>query len=361
MASSGNKSVSAADAEAPVSAAEAERLFSDLCEAAALMIAVSGGPDSTALLFLLARWRRRRKSGPKLHAVTIDHGLRLESAREAAAVKRLARKLGVSHRTLRWTGRKPATGLQQAARAMRYRLLTEAARKAGARHILTAHTLDDQAETVILRMARGSGLSGLAAIARVTDIGGLDLVRPLLDIPKARLIATLNAARIPYVEDPSNRDPRFARARLRELMPALAREGLTASRLAMLARRVRRAEAALEAAVAEAADHVSLSHWIGDEPVALDARRFAELPQEVALRLLGRAIARLGDEGPVELAKLETLHAALSDALAASARFRRTLAGASVTGADGRIVIERAPPRRGRSRPGLNQKRTGRK
>src|SRR5947199_6355953 len=115
----------------PVSATEAAALFADLSAAPVLILAVSGGPDSTALMWLAARWRARRKHGPKLIAVTIDHGLRAESAREALGVKRLARKLKVEHRTLRWTGRKPKTGIQQAARTARYRLLAEAARKAG--------------------------------------------------------------------------------------------------------------------------------------------------------------------------------------------------------------------------------------
>ncbi|MBI4274480.1 MAG: tRNA lysidine(34) synthetase TilS, partial [Rhizobiales bacterium] len=160
---SGNKSVSAAETAAPVSNNEAGQLFSGLSEAPALLLAVSGGPDSTALLVLAARWRKLRKQGPKLHALTIDHGLRPESADEARAVAKFAKSLDVSHRTLRWTGRKPSSGLQEAARAMRYRLLAETARKIGTHHILTAHTLDDQAETIVLRMARGSGLTGLSA------------------------------------------------------------------------------------------------------------------------------------------------------------------------------------------------------
>src|SRR4051812_21710046 len=131
----------------PVSASEARELFADLADAPALVLAVSGGPDSTALLFLAARWRAARKNGPKLLAVTVDHGLRSESAGEARAVARLSKKLGVPHRTLRWLGKKPATGLQQAAREARYRLLEDAARKARAMHVLTAHTRDDQAET----------------------------------------------------------------------------------------------------------------------------------------------------------------------------------------------------------------------
>lgn len=358
--SSGNKSVSAADA-APISVAEAKALFDGLAHAAALVLAVSGGPDSTALLVLAARWRGARKHGPDLLAVTIDHGLRPESAREARAVKRLAAGLGVRHRTLRWSGRKPRTGLQQAAREMRYRLLAAAARKAGASCILTAHTLDDQAETVLLRLSRGSGLTGLGAMTWHTplDVSGLHarartgpgflLVRPLLDVPKARLVATLERMGFSFVSDPSNRDPRFTRARLRGLMPALAEEGLDGHRLALLAARIRRANAAIEVAVDAAAEAVSLGIGTDRAPIAFDAEKFFRLPAELALRLLGRAVAQTGHEGQAQLGKLEALSRQLGMAFAApsSVRFRRTLAGSLLTLAGGVLSFEPAPPRAG--------------
>jgi tRNA(Ile)-lysidine synthase len=349
--------VSAADAAAPVSAAEAKTLFDSLAKASALVLAVSGGADSTALLMLAARWRRARRTGPRLLAVTIDHGLRRESAAEARAVKRLARRLGVSHRTVRWVGQKPATGLQEAARKARYRLLAATAKAAKAEAVLTAHTLDDQAETVLIRMSRGSGVAGLSAMSRMSmlPVGGapnVALVRPLLAVPKARLIATLVRAKIDFADDPSNRDPRFTRARLRALMPALAREGLDARRLSLLARRLRRAEAALEATVEVAAVALSEAPWSERGPIAFAAEKFARLPAEVALRLLGRAIARTGDEGPVQLGKLEMLHDALASANSRrTTRFRRTLGGAVVTLSGGRLMVERAPARRGKSRP----------
>jgi len=334
-----------------VSASEAKTLFSDLQAIPVIMLAVSGGPDSTALMVLAARWRDTLKTKPKLIAVTIDHGLRKESRQEAAAVARLARKLKIAHRTLHWRGRKPATGLQQAARAARYRLLSETAHKVKAAHILTAHTLDDQAETVLIRMSRGSGLTGLGAMTRSSTlphngVHAINLVRPLLDIPKARLIATLRATRIPYADDPSNRDPRFTRARLRAMMGALAEEGLDANRLGLLARRLKRAENAIEVAVDRAANEL-----VVDLPssVAIERRRFAELPAEIALRLLARALTSAGDEGPVELGKLEALKSALDHAQnARNARFRRTLAGAVVTLTDRQLIVERAPPRRRR-------------
>ncbi|MGH6665345.1 MAG: tRNA lysidine(34) synthetase TilS [Pseudolabrys sp.] len=329
-----------------VSVTEAKSLFSDLEQFPVLVLAVSGGPDSTALMMLAARWRKSLKNKPALLAVTVDHGLRKEAEREAAAVGRLARKLGIVHRTLRWTGSKPKTGLQQAARTARYRLLAEAARKAKAAHIIAAHTRDDQAETVLIRLLRGSGVTGLAAMSRISALPGdgagqIWLVRPLLDIPKARLIATLKAAKISFAEDPSNRDPRFTRARLRGLMPGLAREGLDAGRLALLARRLKRVDAAIEAVVDVA--EVELAR----DASAFDAAGYAKLPAEIALRLLGRAVTRVGDEGPVELAKLEALQAALDAAQSAGTRsFRRSLAGAIVTLAGREISVERAPMRR---------------
>lgn len=336
-------------ASAVITAAEARALFSGLDECSALLLAVSGGPDSTALMVLAVRWRQSLTGKPHLIVATVDHGLRPESKREAADVATLAAQLGLTHRTLRWTGAKPNTGLQQAARLARYSLLAAAARKAGASHILTAHTRDDQAETVLIRMSRGSGLSGLAAMARESrppgdGMDGLTLVRPLLTVPKSRLIATLRAAKIPFAEDPSNRDPRFTRARLRGLMPQLAGEGLDARRLSLLAGRLKRADTSIDAAVDRA--HAELAATLG-EAGTYDAAGFGRLPDEIGLRLLGRAVAAVGSEGPVELAKLEALKLALDTAqIAGIARFRRSLAGAVVTLAKGEISVERAPARK---------------
>src|SRR5690242_10953569 len=149
----------------PISATEAKTLFADWRDVPALVLAVSGGPDSVALMWLAARWRRSLSRGPRLVAVTVDHGLRPEAAREARSVKELARALDLPHRTVRWTGVKPVSGVPAAARAARYRLLARAARSEGAAHILTAHTRDDQAETLLMRLLRGSGIAGLSAMA----------------------------------------------------------------------------------------------------------------------------------------------------------------------------------------------------
>jgi tRNA(Ile)-lysidine synthase len=353
-------------ADAPISDAEADALFADLADERAVVLAVSGGPDSTALLHLMARWAARQADGPQLHAVTVDHGLRTEARREATAVKRHAGKLGVTHRTLRWSSPKPTTGLQEKARAARYGLLHRAALAAKARCVLTAHTLDDQAETILFRMARGSGLAGIGGMARVTSFAGVAapegsdgkragradtrrdadvvLVRPFLQLPKVRLLATLDEAGVPFAQDPSNVDPRFTRARLRQLMPALAAEGLTAYRLAHLARRVRRSEEALDAIVDFTAKRLGLGP--AATKLTLERRDFSVMPPDLAFRLLGRAIGTIGDEGPVELGKLEVMTDALVEAMSGTARFRRTLAGAMVSLQSDAIIIERAPARR---------------
>ena len=335
------------DDQSAISASDAKRLFADWKAAPAIVLAVSGGPDSLALMWLAARWRRSLARGPRLIAVTIDHGLRPEAAREARDVKRLASALDLPHRTLRWTGTKPKTGLPAAARAARYRLLAQAARANGATHILTAHTRDDQAETLLMRMLRGSGIAGLAAMARETEREGVWLARPLLDTPKSQLVSTLAKARIAFADDPTNRDLNYTRPRLRALMPALAEEGGDSRNLARLAVRLARANAAIEVLVDGAERYLALTDRHDASRFGLDAEAFAGLAEEIRLRLLRRAIDRAGHEGPAELGKLEALLAALDQAIAnRESRLKQTLAGAVISLTRGRIHVEPAPLRR---------------
>jgi tRNA(Ile)-lysidine synthase len=366
------------DDNTPISAQHAKRLFADWKEAPAIVLAVSGGPDSIALMWLAARWRRTLSRGPRLIAVTVDHGLRAEAAREARDVKRLARTLDLPHRTLRWTGPKPETGLPAAARSARYQLLAKAARSSGATHILTAHTRDDQAETLLMRLVRGSGIAGLAAMARVTAREGVWLARPFLDVSKSQLVATLKRAKLDFADDPTNRDPHYTRPRIRAVMPFLAAEGGDARNLARLASRLGRANAAVEVLVDGAERYLAL-RGLAPKDIAprgrgalpqgpgiriFDARIFAGMPEEIRLRLLLRAIDQIGHEGPAELGKVEALLSVLDRAVAAStgaghlklkgrsepkAKLKQTLAGALVSLIDGRISIMPAPPRRRRA------------
>ena len=328
-------------------------MFADLAAEPALILAVSGGPDSTALLYLAARWRAARRPGPHLVAVSIDHRLRPEARHEAAAVKRLCEKLGVEHHTMRWSGAKPSTGIQEAARVARYRLLSVAARRAKARCVLTAHTLDDQAETVLLRLAAGSGPAGLAAM-RPRDVrGGVVLLRPFLGVRKARLVATLRRAKVGWAEDPMNANPAFARPRLRAAEAVLAREGLTPERLGRLAERMAR----YEQVVAAAAQTARASLADPRRPGRLDGRALLAAPEEVALRLLAGEIAACGPpcarEKPLRLQRLETLWNDLRRAIADGRTTRRTLAGALIAvDRDQSVVIGEAPARRAQAPAG---------
>jgi len=351
------------DDKSPISARQAKSLFADWKNAQALVLAVSGGPDSVALMWLAARWRNALSRGPRLLAVTVDHGLRQEAAREARDVKRLARTLGVAHRTMRWTAVKPKTGIPAAARLARYRLLTGVARSSGASHILTAHTRDDQAETLLMRLLRGSGIGGLAAMARESEREGVFIGRPFLNISKSQLIATLERAGIGFADDPTNRDPSFTRPRIRKVIEGLAVEGGDARNLARLASRLARANAAIEVLVDGAARYLALRDPEAasrptpprsrSENASFDAAAFAAMPEEIRLRLLLRAIERFGHEGPAELGKVEALLAAFDHTLRKAGKGRpvklkQTLAGAVISLARGRIVIEPAPPRRRR-------------
>jgi tRNA(Ile)-lysidine synthase len=356
------------DDHSPISAQNAKRLFAAWKSAPAIVLAVSGGPDSIALMWLAARWRSTLARGPRLIAVTIDHGLRAEAASEARDVKRLARTLDLTHRTMRWTGEKPKTGLPAAARTARYRLLAQAARASGATHILTAHTRDDQAETLLMRLLRGSGISGLAAMARESERDGVRLARPFLHVSKSQLVATLKKAKIGFADDPTNRDMNFTRPRLRAIMPVLAAEGGDARNLARLVSRLARANQAVEVLVDGAERYLALRDREATragfdanafdastfDASTFDAKAFAAMPEEIRLRLLKRAIDRFGHEGPAELGKVEALLAALDQAGAKRGKKRRpmlkqTLAGALVSLSDGRIRVEPAPPRRGRA------------
>jgi tRNA(Ile)-lysidine synthase len=353
-----NRRIMRDDDHSPVSVTEAKALFADWKTAPALVLAVSGGPDSVSLMWLAARWRKSLSHGPRLVTVTVDHGLRREAAREARSVKELARALDLPHRTVRWSGAKPATGVPAAARTARYRLLARAARREGATHILTAHTRDDQAETLLMRLLRGSGIGGLSAMARESAREGVILVRPLLSLPKSRLLATLKRAGIGYADDPTNRDITFTRPRLRAMLPLLAAEGGDARSLARLASRLARANAAVEVLTDGAERYLALTGNAAPQHHAreFDAGAFAGLPEEIRLRLLIRAINTFGHEGPAELGKVEALLAQIDLSLAGKApkssqkgrqiRLKQTLAGALVSVGRDRIRVEPAPLRR---------------
>ncbi len=212
-------------------------------ETGKVVIALSGGSNSTALLMLAHALFSDRGETDRLLAVTVDHGLRAESADEARRVGTMCSALGIAHDIRRWDGAKPATGLQAAAREARYRLLAEAATDAGSAIVLTGHTLDDQRETVAMRSARGPG-RGLSGIAPATLFARRTwFVRPLIARRRQELRDWLETAGRGWIEDPSNRDRRFERVRVRQDAPEQAADD-SGIRAAFAARQAEAAGAA---------------------------------------------------------------------------------------------------------------------
>ncbi|MFP3945188.1 MAG: tRNA lysidine(34) synthetase TilS [Alphaproteobacteria bacterium] len=310
-------------------------------------LAVSGGGDSMALARLFAEAAPGLDLSPEeIHAVTVDHGLRPEAAREAETVGEWMRTLGFSHDILVWRSAAPGPNLQAAARHARYGLLVHWCARRGVRTLLTAHTADDQAETVLMRLARGSGVDGLSGMAPVRVMEAVDgtrvrLLRPLLDVPRADLRACLEARGVTWFDDPSNENPAFGRVRARHALALLQPLGLSRERLVKTAAQMARARAALEEAVDAAERQSVTAHPAGFR--WLDPSVFARVPGEVALRLLARVLMSVsGASYRPRLERLERALAALKGGLARA----RTVGGCRLvpersgrSGRSGRVLV----------------------
>lgn len=311
---------------APDSEAVLARL--DALPGDAFAIGYSGGGDSHALLVLAAR--RAKSRGRALHALIVDHGLRPESGAEAEQAAKTARRAGATARILRWTGPKPTHGLPAAARAARHRLLAAACRELGVRDLLLGHTLDDQAETVWMRLLAGGGMRALAAMPETgpspawPEGSSLRLHRPLLDVRRAELRAWLGAQGENWIEDPSNLDRRQTRVRTRSRLAALEEAGFNPARLARLAADCR----ALDTAAGEAAARLlvraaRLTPWGG---AGIDPAPFAAAPGRDAARALEALVMAVsGESATPKTGALERLQDALAE-------------GRPATGAGARLV-----------------------
>lgn len=259
-----------------------------------LGVAVSGGSDSLALLYLLARMAE--ECGNRLLVATVDHGLRAESRAEAETVALHAADLGLSHDILSWKEPTTEGNLQAAARAARYRLLSAWARAHGAAVVAVGHTADDQAETLLMRLRRASGVTGLAAMPTRQSRDGVEVLRPMLDLRREDLRRYLQDRGLAWAEDPSNFDQRFERVRMREALLALEPLGLTVEALSLVADNMCRAETALDLATRQAAGSLG--------EVRLGALRLAreglgQLPEEITRRLVVKALRHvIGGEFP---------------------------------------------------------------
>jgi tRNA(Ile)-lysidine synthase len=323
---------------------ELEGLFQVFADRRGVLLAVSGGADSVALMALASRWRRGG-GGTPLSVATVDHGLRTEAAGECERVQAWARELGLDCRILRIAPGLLTRNIQESARNARYALLEACAAEAGADAISTAHTLDDQAETVLMRLAHGSSVDGLAAMREVSRRGSLLHLRPLLGTPRKRLLATLRSEGIGWIEDPSNQDMRFERVRLRRLMPALGTAGLTSRRLALLAARAARVTDALDAAASRLLRKIA-SQEAGT--LRLDGTALLNEEREVRIRAIALGIAAIAPTSRIRLERLERLEETLAAAAATGAPLRRTLGGAVVTLTAARMMAITAERQRSR-------------
>lgn len=291
---------------------------------AVFAVALSGGPDSMALAHLLNGWAGAR--GVKIHALTVDHGLRSESAREARQVSDwMASWSDVTHKILTWDGEKPQTRIQEEARAARYRLMEDYCKLHNIRCLFLAHHQDDQAETFLMRLAKGSGLDGLAAMRPVYDFSpDLVLLRPFLSTAKERLVSYCEAGKISYVKDPSNDSDHFARVRLRKSVAALEVEGLTSKRLALTAERLERASSALDI-LAENAHKTSVI-VLNTDRIVYNYRAWADLPLEIVFRILVKGMKMLRPPGEY-LPRMEKIESILVDVVSGQNFTKRTLGG----------------------------------
>lgn len=326
--------------EAFAALAGAERLT----EGAVIAVALSGGPDSMALAWLLSRQAAR--AGATVHALTVDHGLRPEAAEEARQVGQWVKVWPALRHAILTLDMKGKNGevpssLMETARDRRYEALAGYCRRQGIQSLFLAHHLDDQAETFLFRLAKGSGLDGLAAMRTAQPYDdNLTLFRPLLAVPKARLVDLCRAEDIPFVADPTNEDTRFARNRLRAARAALEAEGLTPKRLGVTAARIGRARAALDF---YARDIFTRALAVQDkDSVHLDFVLVAEQPAEIRLRVLLLAMQDLrpGDYNP----RMESVES-LAEAIFDTARpFKRRSLGGLLVGhsrKDNLILIDR--------------------
>ena len=316
---------------------EAAALFSRyLAGNTGLVLAVSGGSDSMALLHLVARWNGalEPQARPTIQVVTVDHGLRPEAVAEAEFVMREAAALELPAQILRWDGPHPETGVPAAARQARYALMAQVCRQRQA-VLVTAHTLDDQAETLVMALARGAGVDGLSAMQPQTDLDGLTVIRPFLEISRARLRATLTQSGVSWVEDPTNRDVAYERVRVREALKQLEQQGVSRADLARSSNRLSRARRAL----------VYAANILTRDAVVHEATGFARIrrepffmaPDEIQLRCLLATLRAYGGGMTQSLAGAE----GLLDWMQSGSDKARTYAGCRIVRRSAEFVVGR--------------------
>lgn len=297
-----------------------------------IAVAVSGGGDSLALALLLHDWVKERKG--ELLTLTVDHQLRAESAAEAEKVQALLRAQGMTHEILAWQGEKPATGIQELARDARYNLLLSECRNRGFAFLAVAHNLEDQIETFWMRLAHGSGLDGLAGMAASRETEGVTIIRPVLGFSRAQLRATCTHYGVAWIEDPSNKNEKYLRVKLRDFENVLAGEGLTPSRLATTMQKLEDARDALQVMTAQS---LATSVQLHPEGYAtLNAPAWKKFPREIQRRVLMQTLMAISPQDyPVGFDAIEAARLELQNPAFAG----KTLAGCELFPAQGGYIV----------------------
>lgn len=294
-----------------------------------IAVAVSGGGDSVALLLLL------KSFGANITALTVDHGLRAESANEALGVAALAQQLNIPHKILTWQGDKPKSHIQERARMARYDLLLQACRDLDIGAIAFAHNLEDQAETFWMRLSHGSGLDGLAGMAPSRIDNGVRIIRPLLNVRRDALRDYCASKNVAYVDDPSNVNEKYLRPRLRAFETALAAEGFTPERLSSTMQKLDDAKDALTIMTDRALSIGRVVHVEGYVSLSYDV--FKSEPREIRRRMLALSLGLLSAAGyPPTL--VDTC-----DAIAAPDFAGCTLQGCEIFKSKDKLLLTREP------------------
>lgn len=292
-------------------------------------VGVSGGPDSMALSHMLNRYAKENDA--KLYAVTIDHDLRKESATEAQTVSEIIAKWShSSHFTLKWEGKKPATRIMETARQARFELFEKFCKQHEINSLFLAHHRDDQFETFITRLSKGSGIDGLAGIKAEQNFHDLTIIRPMLNTGKNELIKYCQNNDIEYIRDPTNKDEKYLRPRIRKIARELESEGLSSARISKLSHRISRASTALDY-YAEILFKESASFDAENNKYIIDGQKLLEHPDEIKLRVFQKAIKKLkrkdGNDLTAYPPRLEKLENLVGDILPTKKFQRRTLGG----------------------------------
>jgi tRNA(Ile)-lysidine synthase len=299
-------------------------------------IAVSGGPDSMALAHALLKTYPDKK----FHLVTVDHGLRKEAKKEAEKVRIFfAAYENATHCILKWEDKKPENAVMEQARRARYALLDEYCFSRNIKTVFIGHHQDDQAETFLIRLSKGSGLDGLTSMQSLSKRDHIMLARPFLSVPKVELISYCEQNNVVFVDDPTNESSNYMRPRLRQSMKVLEAEGLTAKRLFVTAKRLERAREAIIFYTKKISEEALIRE--DKDQTILDFEILQQAPEEISFRIIQNLIEgqRSGYDYNVRMEKLEDLFESLMNN---SKNYKpRTLGGCLITLNKNQLVIEK--------------------